>query len=495
MPVIIGVGQYVHRPSRPGEAMDPLEMIRKAIGEAEQDAGLAGLARKIDTLCLVNILSYPPDGLPGELTRRIQASPKIQEYTWVGACAPQWFVNRTADRISSGQARLALICGGEAFYSLKLKAKDQGSKGWNRTFPAKMPWMVGDLRDPLTALEAKYGLLLPVQIYPLFENSFRYSEGLSIEANRNELGEFCSKLSAIASENPNAWFKNFKTKEEIMNPGPGNRMISFPYTKFMCSIMDVDQAAALFLADEAVADELGIPPEKRIYPIGGADASDTWHVSMRRDLHASPSVKIAAQTAMAQAKVDIDQIDFLDFYSCFPCAPRITARMLGIPKDDPRPLTITGGMPYFGGPGNNYSLHAICNMADLLRREPEKIGLVQALSWFISKHSVGIYSGVSRQEKWVSSSPDSNQDRLVAPESPHIREEGEGPATVETFTLFHDRDGEAVGGVIFGKFEDGSRCLAKLPEDRSVFQAIMSEEFVGKRGKVKFVDGFNIFRP
>ncbi|MBW2007178.1 MAG: hypothetical protein JRJ16_03890, partial [Deltaproteobacteria bacterium] len=199
--------------------------------------------------------------------------------------------------------------------------------------------MVGDLRDPLTALEAKYGLLLPVQIYPLFENSFRYSEGLSIEANRNELGEFCSKLSAIASENPNAWFKNFKTKEEIMNPGPGNRMISFPYTKFMCSIMDVDQAAALFLADEAVADELGIPPEKRIYPIGGADASDTWHVSMRRDLHASPSVKIAAQTAMAQAKVDIDQIDFLDFYSCFPCAPRITARMLGIPKDD----LISGG--------------------------------------------------------------------------------------------------------------------------------------------------------
>ncbi len=495
LPIIVGVGQYVHRPEGPAEGKGPLDLIQRAIEIAEEDAGLPGMARRIDALCLVNILSRPPEGLPAELAERIHARPGDQAYTWVGACAPQWFVNRTAERISAGRARLALICGGEAFYSIKIMARDGGTRGWKKFFPPKMPWMVGELRDPLTALEARYGLIYPIHIYPLFENALRHAEALSIEENRDELGEFCSSLSAIASRNPYAWFRSPRTKEEIRDPGPGNRMISFPYTKSMCSIMDVDQAAALFMTDERTAAELGIPREKWVYPIGAGDASDTWHVSLRKDLDRSPSVEIAARMAMEQAQVGMEEMDFLDLYSCFPCAPRITRRMLGIEKNDPRPLTVTGGMPYFGGPGNNYSTHAICKMVELLRAEPEKIGMVQALSWFISKHSVGIYSGVSRRGEWVSSSREHDRDDLAGVEGVQIREEAEGDARVETFTLFHDREGEPVGGVVFGRLDDGSRCLAKLPEDPSLFQAIMSEEFVGKRGKVKVVEGFNIFEP
>ncbi|MFH1241054.1 MAG: acetyl-CoA acetyltransferase [Pseudomonadota bacterium] len=495
-PVIIGVGQCVHHPKDLAEIKKPLDLIEVAIHRAENDAGLPDLARKIDTLCLVNILSRSPEGLPSELSHRINAGPQSESYTWVGATAPQWFVNRAAERIFKGQTKLALICGGEAFYSRRVEAKIKGGNAWNWGFPAKMPHMVGDLRDPITPLELKYGLLLPIHFYPLFENALRYHEGMSIEGQRQELGEFCSAFSSIAAKNPYAWFKETKSSDEIVELSSSNRMVSFPYTKSMCSIMEVDQAAALFLTDAQTARELGVPKGKLVYLLGSGDASDIWHVTERVNFYASPSVREAADATMGQAGLSLGEIDYLDFYSCFPCAPRITRNMLGLPKDEPRPLTVTGGMPYFGGPGNNYSLHAICKMVELLRRNPAKIGLVQALSWFLSKHSVGIYSGEPGRNPWKPIPAESCHHQKLSPiQGAPVVEEAAGTAHVETYMLFHDRQGEAIGGVVVGKLDEGARFLAKLPEDKDILNAMMNQEFIGEKGTVHQRGGFNIFEP
>jgi len=491
-PVIIGVGQYVHQPEDLQDIKRPLDLIEMAIHRAAEDAGLKDLARKTDTLCLTNILSRSPEGLPSELSQRLGATPKNEHYTWVGASAPQWFVNRTAEKIFEGKARIALICGGEAFYSKKLKAKAKGPKAWDWDFPPKLPWMVGDLRDPLTSLEMKYGLVLPLHVYPLFENALRHYEALSIEEQRQELGEFCSSSSSIAAKNPYAWFKESKSSAKIVETSAENRMASFPYTKSMCSIMEVDQAAALFLTDVQTAEKLGVPREKWIYLLGSGDASDIWNVSERVDFYSSPSVKVAAEKAMDQAGVNLEEIDYLDFYSCFPCAPRITRNMLGIHKDDPRPLTVTGGMPYFGGPGNNYSLHAICKIVEILRQEPDKIGLVQALSWFISKHSIGIYSA-QPPKPYNLLPPESYQRELNKLKGPPLIDEASGRATVETYTLFHDRQGRPVEAVIIGRLTDGSRFLAKPPKNKDLLTTMTEQEFINQQGKVKFKDGFNLF--
>jgi acetyl-CoA C-acetyltransferase len=494
-PVIIGVGQHLHHPRDLENTKSPLDLIETAIHRAENDAGLPGLARKIDTLCLVNILSRSPEGLPSALSHRIKADPRNQEYTWVGASAPQWFVSRTAERIFKDQTRLALVCGGEAFYSRRVAAKSKGGGVWDWNFPAKMPHMVGDLRDPVTPLEIRYGLLLPIHFYPLFENALRYREGLSMEEHRNELGEFCSTLSSIAAKNPYAWFKKARSSAEITGLPSENRMISFPYTKSMCSIMEVDQAAALFLTDTQTAKELGVSREKWVYLLGSGDASDTWHVTERAEFCSSPSVRVASEMAMEQAGVSLEEIDYLDFYSCFPCAPRITRNMLGLPKDDPRPLTITGGMPYFGGPGNNYSLHAICRMVEFLRKDPAKIGLVQALSWFISKHSVGIYSGVQGRNPWKPIPLASYQHKLNHLKGPMVVEEASGKGEAETYMLFHDRQGEPVGGVVIGRLEEGDRFVARLPQDKFILNAMMTNEFIGRKGKVGSRGGLNVFEP
>lgn len=494
-PVIIGVGQHIHHPGDLENTKSPLDLIEMAIHRAENNARLPGLAQKIDTLCLVNILSRSPEGLPSELSHRINAQPPREEYTWVGASAPQWFINRIAEKIFKEQTKLALICGGEAFCSLRMAAKAKGEGPWDWNFPAKMPNMVGDLRDPVTPLEMKYGLLLPVHFYPLFENALRHHEGLSMEEHRKELGEFCSTFSSVAAKNPYAWFREARSSDEIIELSSDNRMVSFPYTKFMCSIMEVDQAAALFMTDTQTARELGIPREKWVHLLGSGDASDIWHVIERKNFHSSPSVRQAADTAMAQAGLPMSEIDYLDFYSCFPCAPRITRNMLGLPKDDPRPLTITGGMPYFGGAGNNYSLHAICKMVETLRQDPAATGMVQALSWFISKHSVGIYSGMAGKNPFKPMSAEDHPEMLAPLKGPSIVEEASGKGYVETYMLFHDHQGQAVGGVVIGRLDDGSRFLAKLPEDGDILNTAMNQEFIGKKGKVLKRGDFNIFEP
>jgi acetyl-CoA C-acetyltransferase len=492
-PIIIAIGQFTNRSYDRDSVKDPMEMIEIAIEKAEEDACFPSLREKVDSLCLVNILSSSSDDPPGELAERIGARSARLSYTWIGATAPQWFVNRTAEAISQGKLRIALICGGEAFHSQKVA---QGIKkgrppGWTRSKGS--PHLVGDLRDPLTQLEIRYGLTIPVNIYPLFENALRYHEGLSMDEHMEELGSFCAGMSAIAMKNPYAWFRDGRGKEEIISITGENRMISFPYTKFMCSIMEVDQSAAIFMTNEEEARALGIPREKWVYIRGCGDASDIWHVSHRDRLFESPSVKIAAEKAMEQAGVSLDDIEYLDFYSCFPCAPRITRNMLGISKDDPRPLTITGGMPYFGGPGNNYSLHAICRMVEILRENPGKYGMVQALSWFISKHSVGIYSGIPPEGPFNVVDPATYQKELDGLSGTKIVDEAYGMATVETYTVIHDREGRPVSSIIIGRLEDGRRFIAKGEDDEGSLREMMAKEIIGKRGTVKNRGGVNIF--
>jgi acetyl-CoA C-acetyltransferase len=475
------------------EIKKPLDLIEMAIFGAEQDSGVKNLIHEVDSLCLVNIFSRPYDDPLSELISRIGARPRHKAYTWVGATAPQWFVNRTAEKIFANQARIGLICGGEAFYSRKLEEEGRGGVFEQWYIPPKMPWMAGDLRDPLTQLEIKYGLMFPINIYPLFENALRYHQSLSIEDHLRELGEFCSVFSSIAAKNPYAWFNNAKTRDEIIEVSDTNRMVSFPYTKSMCSMMQVDQAAALFLTDEQTAKELGIPKEKWIYLLGSGDASDVWHVSERINFYSSPSVRVAVEKAMEQGGLSVQEIHYFDLYSCFPSAPRITQNTLGLHKDDSRPLTVTGGMAYFGGPGNNYSLHAICKMVELLRQDPSKTGLVQALSWYISKHSVGIYSGVPGRNPWRPIPPESYQVELDKLKGPPLLEKASGEATVETYTLFHDREGRPNSGVIIGRLDDGSRFLSRIERDKGTLEAMTKLEFIGKRGKVKQVDDLNFF--
>ena len=70
----------------------------------------------------------------------------------------------------------------------------------------------------------------------------------------------------------------------------------------------------------------------------------------------------------------------------------IGAQELGLAEDDPRGLTVTGGLPYFGGPGNNYVTHSIAEMMARVRARPGMKGMVTANGNYVTKQSGGIYS-------------------------------------------------------------------------------------------------------
>jgi acetyl-CoA C-acetyltransferase len=202
----------------------------------------------------------------------------------------------------------------------------------------------------------------------------------------------------------------------------------------------------------------------------------------------------AATDAGADARL-LRQLDYFDLYSCFPCAVQIGRDMLGVAEDDPRPLTVTGGLPYHGGPGNNYTVHGIANMMKQLRATPGAKGLVSGVGWYMTKHAIGICSTEGKPGIWTRPPPQTYQAELERAPHPELVMEPSGKAVIETYTVLHDRDGQPTKGIVIGRLQDGRRFVANTPEDRSVLEALMVCEAIGTAGIVSSIKGLNRFDP
>jgi acetyl-CoA C-acetyltransferase len=402
-------------------------------------------------------------------------------------------VNETAARIARGEVRLALIAGAEAMHGAQLARRAGVALDWAE---AGTPDTVGDSRWGNNPIEQRHHAQMPTTIYPLFENALRAQRGWSIERHRTYLAGLCARLAAVARDNPYAWFRQNRGAAEIGAVGPSNRMIAFPYPKLMNAIMSVDQAAALLLTDVAAARALGIPEHKWVYVRGCGDATDHWFVSERVNYWSSPAIRLAGEQALAQARLGIDAIDAFDLYSCFPSAVQIAADMLGIAVDDPRPLTVTGGLPYHGGPGNNYGTHAVAGMVERLRARPGASGLVSGVGWYLTKHAVGVYSSAAPDHPFERADPQRDQARIDAEPHPELAVDGHGSGTVEAYTVQHDRDGQPSVGIVVVRLADGRRCWANITE-AAILARIEQQEFVGHEGRLRYDEAaqVNSFEP
>jgi len=493
-PVLIGAGQLVQRDVDPQAALGPVAMMAEAARRAAADAGAgAHLLMQVDLLAVVNVIGWQYGNAPRLLAELLDAHPAENFYTTIGGNTPQWLVNETAARIAAGEVRLALIAGAEAVHTV-LRARQAG---FTPRWPAGegQATVVGDPRLGTSEHEANRGIVLPAQIYPLFENALRAARGWSIAEHRRRLGVLCTQLSTVAAGNPYAWFQRARSAEEITTATPANRMIAFPYTKYMNAIMDVDQAAAVLLTSAGHARTLGVDPARWVYVRGTGDAHDLWFVSERSSYHASPAIRAAGRQALAMAGLDISDVDHLDLYSCFPSAVQIGRAALGIPDDDPRSLTVTGGLPYAGGPGNNYSMHAIASMMEKLRARPGTKGLVSALGWYLTKHSVGVYASEPGPGPWRRPELAPSQAELDRLPHPALASEPSGRGVIETYTVVHDRDGSPARGIVIGRLDDGRRFLADTPEDREVLEDLEAHEGVGRAGTVTLAGGTTRFAP
>ncbi len=484
-PIIIGAGQLTNRAQSADEILSPMDLMERSANAASEDARAAVLPH-LDSVTVINLISHPYADPARQLAARLGAAPNEAMTTAMGGNSPQWRVNETADRIATGEISMALIAGAEAFHSLKIARRDGVDLDWGQKGDPGM--VVGDDRDGSNDVERTHNAQLPIRIYPLFENALRAEIGLGIAQHAALIGNLCAGMSEVAAANPHAWFRTAKTAAQLTADSSDNRVICSPYRKYMNAIMAVDQGAAIILTNTERARELGVPESQWVYVRGCGDANDHWHVSDRIDFHSSPAIRLAGERALQQAGTTIDEVEFVDFYSCFPSALQIGARMLGVAADGSRALTVTGGLPYHGGPGSNYSTHAIAQVVERVRAATDtSFGLVTGVGWYMTKHSVGLYSNEPPSRPWVRHDVERDQAALEAQESPPLIVQANGRGTIETYTVVHERDGTPSLGIAAMLMDSGGRAWANL-RDPEILQAMETEEFVGAAGSVTHKD-------
>lgn len=498
-PILVGCSQYVNRGGDVKAAPSPQEMMAAAAAGALADTGVQGVTERIDTIAAIRTFadSAPQfaspfgqaNNYPAAIAKRIGAAPRRHLYPVVGGNTPQMMVNLLAEDIRIGRAGTALIVGAEALKTAAAAAKARERLDWSESY-REAPVVVGALKPGVSPHELRHGLGAPTDTYPLFENALAHHYRRSPDAHRAAMGELFARFSQIAADNPYSAVSRTRSAEEIATPSRDNRLIAWPYTKFMNANMFVDQAAAVLLTNVETAKALGIAEDRWIYLSGSADIDEKWLVSERVNYHSAPAIAAGCRTALGQAGVGVDEIAHFDLYSCFPSAVEVAIDALKLASDDPRGFTVTGGLPFFGGPGNNYSLHAIAEMMCRLRKTGGH-GLVTANGWYLTKHSMGVYSAEPPQQTWRRLDPADPQAEIDRLESPPFTEIADGPATLETFTVTFSRKGPK-RAIMIGRLVDKTRFLANGPGDTELCNALMAQDPIGLPLTVRHEKGRNI---
>ncbi len=388
IPVVISFGQSIERET----ILRPLDLAQRA-AECAFDAA-HGIRDQINEVIVVNILGRVGPSPAGELAKRLGIRNAKCFTTAVGGNTPQYLVNKTSQRIAKGENLAVLIAGAEAMRSSRerKKQKESGevpSSQLNLQDGLDPDEIIGVDKAGMSSAEASAGLLSPAHVYPLFESAIAHENGRSMVEQRKVAAELFAPFSVVASANSYSWFKEKASADELFSTGPDNRMIAEPYTKRLCAFLGSDQGAAIIVTSLEIANKLNLSKQV-VFPLSGADATDAWFVSTRPDLARSPAISAASSLTLSLAGKNIDDINYFELYSCFPSAVQLACREIGIDHADGRGLTVTGGLPYFGGPGNNYTTHGIASMASKIQ-EGGGLGLVSGLGWFATKHSYGLY--------------------------------------------------------------------------------------------------------
>ncbi len=466
IPVVIATGQAIERYA----VVSVIDVAARAAEAAL--AEVPALRSRINQVSVVNMLSNAGPSPAGRLARRLGLAPARTEVSTIGGSSPQWLVNRAATAIAAGEVDAVLIAGAEALRSAKASGgTSRGAPSGERDADDALApdVVVGDTRSGIGPVEMAAGLGAPVDVYALFESVIARRAGHSLAEHRHAMAQWLCRFTDVAAANPYAWFPHARTATELATVSSDNRLVSEPYPKRMCAVLSVDQGAAIVVTSLGAAQRAGVA-DRAVFCLAGAAANDVWFPSARPDPGSSPAIKAAARSALAAAGMGIDDIGLIDLYSCFPCAVAMAAAAMGIELDDSRGLTVTGGLPYFGGPGNNYTLHAIATMVERIRAQGGS-GLVSGLGWYATKHAVGVYGSTPPTAFRTGDTTDVQRD--IDASALEVAEVAEGPAVVVAATV-------AMGP---GASVMAAPIIARLPDGRHMAAAAADTELSGLAGR------------
>lgn len=453
IPVIIGVGEINDRPAPDEPGLDSVELMATAIRAADADAGGGWIAR-CDWLASIPQISFRDYDVPAMLPEALGIAPAhVSQAPSPDGDSPVRHINDAANAIGSGTASVCILTGGEA---VRTSLRRAAAAGYTK------PLFAGAVATA-TDLRRRYGLITPADIYPLYENAARAAWGQTLAEGQAESGEIWSRLSEVAAGSEGAWINKAYSAEEITNFNADNRPIAFPYSKLMVANSSVNQAAALIVTSLAAARAAGIAEDRIVYIGAGASAHEDNEPLARVEWTGTPGMTVALQKVMEKNGLCADDLDHVELYSCFPCVPKMARRELGLGTN--RPLTVHGGLTFGGGPIGNYMTHAAAAMVRKLRKEGE-YGLLYGNGGYYSHNHALILA--TRPVAGVSFPQDyhvqAEADGLRGP-IPPAGDDYEGPAVLETYTVFFGRDGAPTHGVVIARAADGARLLSRIDGD------------------------------
>lgn len=473
IPVIVGVGQINDRPADDAAGLDSLALMHAALTRADENAG-GGWLTQLQSLAVVAQLSFPELGdCAPKLAALIGATPAHCAQTrYPSGDSPVLLLNEAANRIAAGEIEVAAIAGGEALRTAAKRAAGQRRDAVRESAST----VVKPLRQ-------RYGLVAPTDVYPLYENAMRAALGQTLTEAQAESAALWALFSQAAADNPHAWLRKPVSAGEIATPSPANRPIAFPYTKLMVANQSVNQGAGFIVTSLAKARAMGVAESQLIYIGYGAAAREPADFLAREGYTHSRALTASISRTLAFNGLRPSDLRHVELYSCFPCIPKLARRVIDWPLD--RPASVVGGLTFGGGPVGNYMSHAVARMAEALRRDSGHALLFGNGGFANTNHAIVLSRDPSRamqRAQGFDVQADADEGR---PAPPHFIEDYEGPARIETYTVFYDREGEPTFAALVLRTPGAARTLARIEGadgDAIAFLTTGAAEPVGTTG-------------
>lgn len=485
-PILVGAGQCVDRLAKNAQPpfTSPVALAAHSSRHALEESGVP--AQTLDTIAVIRTFAdaaaawQAPFGKstnpPESIARRLGATPQHRIYSNAGGTQPMQIMAEMCREIARGAKRAVLITGAEAIASERYGQRNNLEDDWHEDIEAPL-----DNREYKQRFasqeEIRSGMYLPAHYYALIENRQADDLNHTLSEHQRYMAQMMAPFSAVAAGNPLSQHPRQYSIEELSLPTTANYPIALPYTKWLIAQDAVNQGASLILTSIGYAKELGIDPARWVYLQGYAHGMDI-PLSQRADPAGSKAMRRVLRATLERGECELQDVNMIDIYSCFPCAVHAAAEALNLPTDGSIPLTVTGGLPYFGGPGNNYTMHALAEMVQRLQfSQGQKTALVTGNGGILSKHAAVLLSNTAdnvqhinwREEPPVLDTP----ARSALPYTPRP-ERGE----VISYTVIVGRNAPDTS-IVLARNAQGERFLASS-KDESTAQALRLHNPIGR---------------
>ena len=457
---------------------EALLLMDQAVKEALSDSGNKSVKDHIDEIRIPKgFWRYRDPGKWIAKNNDFQGIPTTY-VTKIGVLQ-QNLINEACLKIENGEINASIILGGEARYK-QLRSVIEKKEYFETKLDENPDFYIKAKEDLYGDGELEELGAMAVGYYATMETAIRKNDDEKIEEHQNNIASMYEEFSKVASNNEDAWLDHPYSKKEILETSKKNKMLAYPYNKLHCTSWNVNQSAALIICSEELANKLEIDNKKRVYPISSSENNHMIAIQQRPKLYESIGMIYAAKSVnKMMEKLDI-RLDAYDLYSCFPAAVKMFSKSLELGSEIPK--TITGSMPYAGGPLNSFVIHSTVKMIQKIRALEVRHGLVTGVSGMMTKQSFCVW-GKEYQEQFVF---DDVTERAKLDENP-----------VELSNIA-EGEGEIIGYTIIEGSENAPKAVLYLDDemkhrkvvssfDKNFINLLMEEEWVGK--KVKFKDG------